>query len=202
MREPPPPIIITSWTLAHTHTHHIHPSADQQIRSGMLNLCVAEGPCKKSLGHQWRLFWKALSWKAFWDDSRSTEIAPVEEHTTVRAGGWRGDIHTTCPQGTWAHTHTHTFAKLFHKHSLAHAKMHKRFTGSLLLPWSYICTHLRTHPQRPKVLLSLKWFHLRARIHEHRAQHTHTRTQTRTHTCPGRCHSCVLMSAIGKVNLL
>lgn len=103
---PTPPIIITSWTLAHTHTHHIHPSTDQQIRSGMLNLCVAEGPCKKSLGHQWRLFWKALSWKAFWDDSRSTEIAPVEEHTTVRAGGWRGDIHTTCPQGTWAHTHT------------------------------------------------------------------------------------------------
>lgn len=35
-----------------TTTYHRPPSADQQIRGGMLNLSAAEGPCKKSLGHQ------------------------------------------------------------------------------------------------------------------------------------------------------
>lgn len=97
---PSPTFNLPFWTPRHTHIYTWHPCTDQQIRGSMLNLSVAEEEKKKSLGHHWRLFWKALSWKAFWDDSRPTEIAPVEERAS--------DAQRVHKAHEYACTHTRT----------------------------------------------------------------------------------------------
>lgn len=196
-----PPSTLHSESLhTHTSTYTKHPFTDQRIRGSTLNLSEAEDPCKKELGAPVTIVLKSTQRKSIlgWQSPDWNSTCGGTHHCQS-CWGAGGLVRATHTQGEYACKYTHTHRPhLFHWHNRP-SKTHKRFIASAIASsYMHICTEL--HAPRMKIPLSPKWFHLHVRMHD--CKDTRTHTQIRVHTCPGKCHSCVLMSAAGRVNLL